>query len=142
MKHLFSIFLICVFAYGVNAQVQYREGYDIDTLDNAETVYLYPGAVSSAANATDFKEYGALEVTIWADSLSGANAGTAVLQYCYDDACAYTYDAASLTLNGASQQVSRTEDTEFNARKFRIKATGSGTMSTKIRCFYTWKRKT
>lgn len=111
-------------------------------MTNAETAYLYPGDAASAAAAVDFKEFGTLEVVIVSDSLSGATAGTSVLQYCYDDACTVTYDAATLTLNGAAQQTSRTEDTEFSARKWRIKNTGSGTMSNRIRVYYTWKRKT
>jgi hypothetical protein len=113
----------------------------IDTLTNAETAYLYPGDAASAALAADFKEGGALELVIISDSLSGATAGSAILQYCYDDACTYTYDATTLTLNGATQQVSRTEDTDFNARKFRVKFVTTGTQSTHVRVAYVWKRK-
>jgi len=147
MKYLISL-LFLLTALVTKAQVQYREGFDQDTVDNTETVYLYPGGTtaatspSTAANATDFREFGALEVNIWADSLSGSNAGSAILQGCYDDACNVTYDIATLTLNGAAQQVSRTEDSEFSFRKFRVKATGTGTMSTKLRMGYVWKRKT
>jgi len=147
MKYLISL-LFLLTTLVTKAQVQYREGYDIDTLDNTETIYLRPGGTSAATSpatdalATDFKEFGALEVNIWTDSLSGSNAGTVILQGCYDDACVVTYDIASLTLNGAAQQVSRTEDSEFSFRKFRVKCTGTGTMSTKIRVGYVWKRKT
>ena len=141
MKYILSLFILCAVAFQSNAQVQYREGYMIDTLTNAETAYLYPGDALTAAIAGDFKEWGALELVIISDSLSGSTAGTAVLQYCYDDACTYTYDATTLTLNGAAQQVSRTEDTEFNARKFRIKMVTTGTQSTYVRVAYTWKRK-
>jgi hypothetical protein len=141
VKYLIS-FLFLALCFSVKAQVQYREGTAEDTLTNAETAYLYPADAATAAAATDFKEYGTLEVVIVSDSLSGATAGTSVLQYCYDDACTVTYDAATLTLNGAAQQVSRTEDAEFSARKWRIKNTGSGTMSNRIRVYYTWKRKT
>ena len=148
MRYLISLLFITVFAFASNAQVQYREGFDRDTVDNTETVYLYPGgttaatAPSTAAAAVDFKEFGALSVNITADSLSGANAGSAILQGCYDDACTYTYDIATITLNGATQQVSNTEDSEFAFRKFRVKATRTGTMSTKLQMYYVWKRKT
>lgn len=141
MKYILSLFILIAFALQSNAQVQYREGYMIDTLTNAETSYLYPGDAVSAASAGDFKEWGALELVIISDSLSGSTAGTVTLQYCYDDACTYTYDAATLTLNGATQQVSRTEDTEFNARKFRLKSVTTGTQSTHIRVAYSWKRR-
>lgn len=133
--------ILCACAFSLKAQVQYRESYMIDTLTNAETAYLYPGDAVSAALAGDFKEGGALELVIVSDSLSGSTAGTATLQYCYDDACTYTYDATSLTLNGAAQQISRTEDTDFNARKFRVKFVTTGTQSTHVRVAYVWKRK-
>ncbi len=133
--------ILCAVGLNVSAQVQYREGFMIDTLTNAETAYLYPGDAASAAAAVDFKEGGALELVIVSDSLSGATAGSAILQYCYDDACTYTYDATTLTLNGATQQVSRTEDTDFNARKFRTKMVTTGTQSTHVRVAYVWKRK-
>jgi hypothetical protein len=86
MKHIISIMILAACAFSLNAQVQYRESYMIDTLTNAETAYLYPGDAASAALAADFKEGGALELVIISDSLSGATAGSAILQYCYDDA--------------------------------------------------------
>lgn len=141
MKYLI-LSLFAVLCFNLNAQVQYREGSGEDTLTNAETAYLYPGDAASAAAALDFKEYGTLELVIVTDSLSGATAGTATLQYCYDDACTVLYDAASLTINGATQQVSRTEDAEFSARKWRVKFVTTGTQSTRARVYYTWKRKT
>jgi hypothetical protein len=133
--------LFLAFCFTAKAQVQYREGSGEDTLTNAETAYFYPGDAASAAAAIDFKEFGSLEVAIVTDSLSGATAGTATLQFCYDDACTVLYDAASLTINGATQQVSRTEDTDFTARKWRVKYVTTGTQSTRARVYYTWKRK-
>lgn len=140
MRYLISL-LFLVVCFTANAQVQYREGYAIDTAVNATVSYLYPGGAASAAAAPDFKELGALEVVIVSDSLSGSTAGSFILQYCFDDACAYTYDAATLTINGATTQVSRTEDSEFTARKFRIKLAGSGTQTTQAQLWYNWKRK-
>lgn len=141
MRYILSFLILCAFAFQSNAQVQYRQGFMRDTLTNAETAYLYPDDAATAAIASDCKEGGALELVIVSDSLSGSTAGTAILQYCYDDDCTYTYDATTLTLNGATQQVSRTEDTDFNARKFRIKMTTTGTQSTYVRAYYVWKRK-
>jgi len=141
MRYILSLFILFAFAIQMSAQVQYREWAMVDTLTNAETAYLYPGDAATAAAAGDFKEAGALEVVIVSDSLSGSTAGTAILQYCYDDACTYTYDATTLTLNGATQQISRTEDADFNARKFRVKLTTTGTQSTHVRVAYVWKRK-
>lgn len=141
MKQIFNVILLCLVALGVNAQTQYRQGFMRDTMTNADTSYLYPADAATAALATNFRELGVLAVTIVSDSLSGSTAGTATLQYCYDADCNYTYDAATLTLNGAATQVSRTEDTDFDALKFRIKIITSGTSSTYVRSYYSWKRK-
>ncbi len=140
MKYLIA-FLFMVSAFVSNAQVQYREGASVDTFANATVEYAYPADAASAAAAPDFKEFGTLEVTIKTDSLSGSTAGAVTLQYCYDDACTYTYDAASVTINGATQQVLRTEDTEFTARKWRVKMLGIGTQTTRCEVSYVWKRK-
>lgn len=140
MRYLI-LFILCGVGLTASAQVRYSQGAMIDTLTNAETVYLYPNDAATAAAAPDFKDPGALELVIVSDSLSGSTAGTATLQYCYDDACTYTYDAATLTINGAAQQISRTEDTDFNARKFRVKFVTTGTQSTHVRVAYNWKVK-
>ena len=143
MKHILIILLaLALYVPSASAQVQIRSGFMEDTLTNAETAYLYPADAASALAAPSFREFGALEVVIVTDSLSGSTAGSAILQYCYDDACTYTYDAATLTVNGATQQVSRTEDAEFIPVKWRIKTTTTGTQSTRERVWYTWKRKT
>lgn len=123
------------------AQVQIRYGTMEDTLTNAETAYLYPSDAATAALSPLFKEFGALQVTITVDSLSGSTAGTSVIEGCYDASCTSVATIATLTMNGATQQVSTTEDSEFNFVKWRVKNTGSGTMSTRIRVGYAWKRK-
>jgi hypothetical protein len=133
--------LFAFVCFNLSAQVQYREGYAIDTFVNSTVEYIYPNDAASAGAAVDFKELGTLEVVIVTDSLSGSTAGTVTLQYCYDDACTYTYDAATLTVNGATQQVSRTEDTDFTPRKWRVKLAGSGTQTTKCQVYHTFKRK-
>jgi len=125
-----------------NAQVQYRYDTMEDTLTNAETAYLYPSDAATAALSPLFREYGALQVTIIADSLSGSTAGTVTLEGCYDATCDHVATITTLTLNGATQQVSTTEDTDFNFLKWRVKSVGSGTMSQRIRVAYVWKRKT
>lgn len=141
MRYILSFLIIASFALAGNAQYQFRSGFMEDTLTNAETAYLYPADAATAATAPNFRDFGALEVVIVSDSLSGATAGTATLQYCFDENCTYTYDAATLTINGAAQQVSRTEDTEFVPLKFRVKFVTTGTQSTRERVYYTWKRK-
>lgn len=142
MKHIFLSLILCAFAFVGNAQVQIRYGTMEDTLTNAETAYLYPSDAATAALSPLFKEFGALQVTITVDSLSGSTAGTSVIEGCYDANCTSVATIATLTMNGATQQVSTTEDSEFNFVKWRVKNTGVGTMSTRIRVGYAWKRKT
>lgn len=137
MKHILIALFILV-GLSVNAQ-KFTSGFMEDTLTNAETAYLYPADASTALTAPTFKAYGALQVTMVFDSLSGATAGTALLEGCYDDACNYTYTITSVTINGATQQVSTTEDAAFLPAKWRIKNTTTGTQSTRCRVYYAWK---
>ena len=141
MKHIFLSLILCAFALVGNAQVQIRYGTMEDTITNAETAYLYPSDVATAALSPLFKELGCLQVTITTDSLSGSTAGTVTLEGCYDASCTYVATIATLTMNGATQQVSTTEDSEFNFVKWRVKEVGSGTLSTRVRVGYAWKRK-
>lgn len=137
MKHILIALFILV---GISANAQkFTNGFMEDTLTNAETAYLYPNDAATALTAPTFKGYGALQVTMVFDSLSGATAGTALLEGCYDDACTYTYTITSVTINGATQQVSTTEDAFFMPPKWRIKNTVTGTQSTRCRVYYAWK---
>lgn len=142
MKHIFlSLIAVLALASVASAQDEYRSGYAEDTTSNAETSYIYPDDATTALSADNYKNFGALEVTMVYDSLTGNPAGTAVLQYCYDAGCTYTYDAASMTLNGNSQVVSRTEDSEFLPLKWRVKITTTGTQTCRLRVFDAWRRK-
>lgn len=142
MKHIFLSLILCAFAFVGNAQVQIRYGTMEDTLTNAETAYLYPNDVATAALSPLFKEFGALQVTLTVDSLSGSTAGTITIEGCYDASCASVATIATLTANGATQQVSTTEDSEFLFVKWRVKSVTTGTQSTRLRVGYAWKRKT
>lgn len=143
MKHLFlSVIILCAFAFTADAQRQYLFTAAEDTLTNAETAYIYPADAASALATTNLREYGANEVTIKYDSLSGNPAGTAVLQYCYDEGCTYTYDAATVTLNGATQVVTRTALTDFTPIKWRVKMTTTGTQTCRVQVLGGWKRRT
>ena len=142
MKYLVSFLFLMSLAVVSNAQVQIRYGTMEDTLTNAETAYLYPSDAASAALSPLFKEFGALQVTLTVDSLSGSTAGTITIEGCYDASCASVATIATLTANGATQQVSTTEDSEFAYVKWRVKSVTTGTQSTRLRVGYAWKRKT
>lgn len=143
MKHiLFTILAFCAFAFTADAQRQYLFTTAEDTLTNAETAYIYPSDAASALAAPNIREFSSNEVTIKYDSLSGNPAGTAVLQYCYDEACAWTYDAATVTLNGNTQVVTRTALTDFTPLKWRVKMTTTGTQTCRVQVLAGNKRKT
>lgn len=141
-KILFSMIAICAFAFQADAQRQYQFTTAEDTVTNAETSYIYPADATTALTATSFREFGALDVTIKYDSLSGNPAGTAILQYCYDEACNKTFDAATISINGPTATSTRTTVSEFTPLKWRVKMTTTGTQTSRIQVFAGWKRKT
>ncbi len=142
MKYILILSCLLGFAFSSDAQVQYRYGITaFDTSAASQTHYIYPGT-NTIAGTVKFKEAGDLEVLIVVDSLSGATAGTATLQYAYSDAAAPVwYDAATLVVNGV-QSTSRTQALNFTALKWRVRIVNSGaTQSNKMYAYYTWKRR-
>ena len=134
--------MVCL-AFSLTATAQnFDSGYmGPDTASASETVYLYPVGTSWATNRQDLKNLVALEVVVRTDSLSGATAGTATIEYCYDEDCTVVYTAATLTVNGPTAQYLRLQDTAFLARKFRVKLVNtSATQATKIQGVWSYKR--
>jgi hypothetical protein len=142
MKYILSMIIILAVALSATAQVSVRYGITaFDTSAASQTHYIYPGT-NTIAGTVKFKEAGDLEVLFVADSLSGATAGTATLQYAYSDAAApHWYDAATYTINGV-QTLGRTQALSFTALKWRIRVVNtSATQSNKCYAYYTWKRR-
>ena len=142
MKKLFFLTLFSALYFVSNAQFYGRQGeVGPDTLTNQDTVYHYIGG-TSCATASDLRELGSLEILVRTDSLSGATGATLLFQYAYDDDCTFWYDAGTATINGAAAQYSRHEDTEFTARKARVRVISpSSTQSTKVQTVYSFKKR-
>lgn len=139
MKKILLVFAFAISLFTVSAQ-EYAFGYQTDTLVNATADTFYVGETQSAAGALSIREYGALNITVVSDSLTGSTAATGVIQYCNDASGTNWYTAVTLTaLNGAAQQVQINEDAVFTARKARVILTPSGTQTTRVRFYYCFK---
>ena len=136
------VFLSILLAISLSASAQTTTGYlGPDTITAGQSATLYPVGTSWATNLQDLDKVVGLEVVVQVDSLSGATAGTAYVQYCYDDDCTITYNAATGTVNGVTTTL-RTEDEIFNARKWRVVVTNTGaTQSNKVQVVYSIKRR-
>jgi hypothetical protein len=145
-KVLFSIFAVLTIAFCFSPEIKaqapllYTGEMGPDTVNSGETLYHYPNG-TSFATARRFKDLGDLEVLVKSDSLSGSTNVAYTLQYSYDIDGTLWYDAATLTGNGAAAQYLRSEDTDFGATWWRIKAVGTGTQATKFQTVYAFKRR-
>lgn len=143
MKQLFVILFLAV------ASVSFAQGNRIisvltaaDTSSASQTHYLYPLGGTSWATTGAIDYNAGVEFLIETDSLSGATAGTLTIEVAYDDAGTYSYAVGTLTVNGATNQQLRLEDTDFLARKIRAKIVNTaGVQSTKIQGVLVVKRK-
>lgn len=143
MKQIFAILFIAF------ASVSFAQGNRVlavltaaDTASASETIYLYPLGGTSWATTGALDYNCGLEFLVETDSLSGATAATGYIEVAYDDAGTYVYQAATLTVNGATNQQLRLEDTDFLGRKIRYKQVNtSGVQSTKAQGVLVVKRK-
>lgn len=106
---------------------------DSTRLTNADTNIVY--LLTDSRGKTGIWSY---SVHIVSDSISGATAGTCVLQtsnngiYWRTAANLYTETAQTLTLNGAAQQLANWEGVLY-ARRIRVYQITSGTQVTSVR---------
>ena len=145
-KVLFSLIAICAFAFSMNAQAPllYTGEMGPDTLNNAETVYHYPNGTSFATSRR-FTQLGDLEVYVQSDSLTGATAVTYTLQVALDLAGTSWATVDTEIGNGATSQVLVFDtdpfDHGFIPTWWRIKATSTGTQTTKFQTTYAFKKR-
>ena len=129
-KHIFLILALAFSAFlpGASAQapLTYSHG---DTLTNQDTVILYP--ISAAKFKSKNWNY---SVHVRADSLSGANAGTAYLQFSNDGTLWWNH-STSITIDGPGTSFDEYGwDGILYAQRMRIYAiTPSGTRSVRLR---------
>ena len=150
-KVLFSIFMIATVAFAftptemtAQAPLLYTGEMGPDTLNNAETVYHYPNGTSFATSRR-FTQLGDLEVYVQSDSLTGATAVTYTLQAALDLAGTSWATVDTETGNGATSQVLVFDtdpfDHGFIPTWWRIKATSTGTQTTKFQTTYAFKKR-
>lgn len=142
MKNIF-IAALMLLAVGVNAQKKYYYGYATDTLVTSasiDTFDVWLGG-TSLANAQAFLGDGMLTAHLVTDSLSGATAANAYLEYFYTKSQSLPFRAETFTaINGAAQQSQIKEDTQLAAYKVRLRViTASGTQNTRVRFWWNYK---
>lgn len=140
MKHILFLLTVAAMLLIVPSAGAQNAGSSNDTLTNADTVYVYPGGASTAADAKKFLKLGAFGVLMQHDSLSGSTAGTAVLQYSFESTPTVWYTVQSHNVNGVQGQTWYTDD-NFAALSWRIRVITSGTQSTRFQSFWRFKTK-
>ena len=147
-KLLFSLIAICAFAFTSDVSAQapllYTGEMGPDTVNASETIYHYPNGTSFATSRR-FTQLGDLEVYVQSDSLTGATAVTYTLQAALDLAGTSWATVDTETGNGATSQVLVFDtdpfDHGFIPTWWRIKATSTGTQTTKFRTTYAFKKR-
>lgn len=136
MKKL--LFLAVLFLIGSATYAQKFEatlvsalGNAVDTVDNTETVYLTLGTAASATAKGYFKSG---VVVFKAQEISGTGGGTATLQVSANgtDYANVPVDTAYTIVDQTAAQTYAWKIEDWYGKTFRIKVTGSGTMSYKV----------
>ena len=101
MKHIFSLLLLALALLAAPERAEAQRFFDLispasDTLVNQDTI-IY----TTSPALIDVPYYYSIYVA--ADSLSGANAGTAYLQVCNDRTGTNWYNAETLTIDGTTR---------------------------------------
>lgn len=117
MKHIFSLLLLALALMAAPEQAQAQRFFDIispasDTLVDQDTLIYNTSPV-----LIDVPYYYSIYVA--ADSLSGANAGTAYLQFCNDRTGTNWYNAETLTIDGTSRSAALWQGIVY-ARRVRV----------------------
>lgn len=137
-KLLFSIsifFALCAFApQDAQAQRFFEEVSDVDSLVNQDTVILN--------FAYTFKRPFYYSIQIQADSISGANAGTAYLQFSNDKATSGTkwHTAQTMTIDGTGSDYALYEGILYARRARLYFISPSGTRRVNLYTFASFKQ--
>jgi hypothetical protein len=142
MKRL--IFLISMVAcFAVQHTVQAQKMFDIyannDTLTN-QTTKTYLTSHSGGPALLDVPYY--YSVQVYADSLSGSNAGTAYLQVCNDRSGTNWITLQSLTIDGTGTDSAIWEGIAYGRRMRIYYDMPSGTRKVRARVYAMFKRLT
>ena len=139
-KVVFSLFLLFLAAAAASAQRYFDvQSPTADTLVNQDTV-IYTTATSGGPSNIDVPYYYSIHVK--ADSLSGANAGFAYLQFSDQRGTSPThwYTAQTLTIDGSGTDEAYWSGIAY-ARKVRVYfITPSGTRRVKPHVYASFKR--
>ena len=139
-KTLFALLATLAFALAAPIAGTAQRFFDItkvDTLTNQDTIIVTTTTDRGPATMEQPYYY---SYHILTDSLSGANAGTAYLQFSNDRLGTTWYNAQTLTIDGATQQSVLWEGICY-ARRARVYfITPSGTRSTRVQLYSFWKR--
>lgn len=136
MKTILSILtlLICSVSFGqtsLSTTLVSQYSNSVDTVDNTETIYL---SLTTANASSVAKYWKAGTVVFKALEISGTGGGTATLEVSSngsDFAAIPTLSAYTIVDQTSAQTVSW-RVTDLAVKAFRIKITGSGTMSYKV----------
>jgi hypothetical protein len=125
MKKLFFLlaFALCG-AFQADAQAAFVEVSKYDSLATSTTLTYDLGL---------YKKPYLYSVYIQSDSISGANAGTCVLQVANDRAGVRWKTIQTLTIDGAAQQTALWEGTLYARRAKVVFTSPSGTRKTRVR---------
>ncbi len=135
MKPLFILFALMLgLVFNMAAQPLVYSGYPSVTNDTIETNYIYP--LTESGDTIIFARLSVTQVTMTADSLSGATAGTMVLQYSETASGNQWNDIATLTANGPTRTKSTTLTNPMVCRRIRGKCTSTVDGSTKFTLNY------
>lgn len=139
MKHVLILFsIIAAFLIGsantATAQRYFEEVSDVDSLVNQDTVILN--------FAYTFKRPFYYSVQIQADSVSGANAGTAYLQFSNDKATSNTkwHTAQTMTIDGTGSDYALYEGILYARRARLYFISPSGTRRVNLYTFASFKQ--
>ncbi len=139
MKHLLLIFSLLAFALADAEAQDWLPVSDSTTMTNADTNNVYLLSLNNGK-----KSLWAFSLHILSDSLTGATAGTVLIQGTDDGVTWYTAkdgagNAMTLTLNGSTQQSQVWTGTMY-CRRMRLNAITSGTQTTRVRLKGTLKK--